>query len=238
MANQTEKLTLQYYDLAWENLNEKSALKQTAWQIHRFDFGMIRTLDFFSYLDSDCGERDLLKEIYFQQPPSEVCSVVFSPREIEIARWNNPGINNIQRNSTYHPRSIIFTLVTCMDTQIHEDDKNVIQNPQKMAGKRFLLVSPNGRSIIEGNLQISPTHGYPKEKVTQNLHQANFQIIRKMEWGLPIFTLYRQKILHLFEEITNSYFNWKKRVVSSFLLQIFKLILPFESDRFHALCYV
>jgi SAM-dependent methyltransferase len=239
MANLSEKLSQDYYERAWENWNERSALGPASRHVRRLVCSMIRELDFDSYLDAGCGGGSLLREIHLQYPKAEVCGVDLSQKGIEIAQRNNPGISIFQLDLTHQTMSKKFDLVTCVDLLEHiEDDEGVLYNIHKMTGKYFLLVTPIGRLMKEENVRLGHVHGYSKDEVRQKLHQAGFQVMREMEWGFPFYTLYRRIMLLLPEESITGHFDWKKRLISAFTYQLLFLDFPFWGDRYHALCHV
>jgi trans-aconitate methyltransferase len=225
------------YQDAWTKWDDMKTYGAASRHVRRLVFKLIRGLQFETILDVGCGVGTLLSEVKREFPHVHLAGTEYADVGLEIARQRLPDaqFQNLDLSKEHIPGR--YDLVVCVDVLEHiPDDLAAMRNLRAMTSKYLVVVVPIGPLFEVERVRVGHVHGYARKEFESRLRSSGFHVIRVMQWGFPVYNLYR-RILHKLPEsaTTGKYGLWKK--LNSLLLYFLLFLnLPFWGERYFALC--
>jgi trans-aconitate methyltransferase len=225
------------YQQGWAQWDDMKTYGPASRHVRRLIFKLIRKHSFASVLDVGCGVGTLLAEIKKEYPHIQLAGTEYADSGLEITRQRLPDarlhILDLSQDHIFEQ----FDLVTCIDVLEHiPDDLAAMRNLHAMARNYLLVVVPLGPLFEVERVRVGHVHGYTRKEFETKLQQSGFQIIRAIQWGFPIYNLYRRLLHKLPETATTGKYGPGKQLGSLLLYNLLFISLPFWGERYFALC--
>jgi SAM-dependent methyltransferase len=226
-----------YYESAWTQWDDMKAYGPMSRHVRRIIFKLIRGLQFETVLDAGCGVGTLLSEIGERYPSVELFGSEYAETGLNIAEERVPRAKFFQSDLAREHLPHKFDLVLCIDVLEHiEEDFAALKNLRAMTEGYFLLVVPLGPLFEMDVIRAGHVHGYSRAEVDGLLQRAGFNILRSIEWGFPLYNIYRRLLHRLPERTTTGEYGASRKLLSTLLYWIFYLNLPVWGERYFVLC--
>ena len=181
------------YDLVWNNAWGDAQKYGPSHRIHRLILlRMIESLEFKSLLDVGCGNGANLAALRSIYPQVKMAGTDISTQALSEMTTLLPGTIGQRLDITRSSLDERFDLVLCFDVLEHlEQDMAALRNISLMTDKYLLLSTLQGR-MREFEKQIGHVRNYAQGELESKVAAAGFRVIKKIEWGWPIYSpIYR-----------------------------------------------
>ena len=231
------KLDNDYYDEAWCQWDDMKEYGPVSRHVRRLVLKLLKYIEFASVLDVGCGVGILLNAIHDRYPSARLGGTEYSEKALARTHARLSLIETHKLNLSTEALQETYDLVTCVDVLEHiEDDSTAMMNLRAMTKNYLLVVIPLGPLFEVERLRVGHLHGYSRKEVDRKLRRAGFEIVRTIQWGFPLYNLYRRLLHRLPEAATTGKYGAGKRLSSLLLYCLLFINLPFGGERYFALC--
>ena len=210
-----------FYDAAWSDWDDMLEYGPTNRHIYRLKQCVLSGLPFASVLDVGCGSGLVLRDLLQQRPNIEVAGVDVSPRAVEMSRRRLPSGTFAVLDVTAEHLTQQFDLVICTEVLEHiPDDLAALRNIRAMCRHWCMVTSVQG-PMGDWERNIGHVRNYARGELQGKLLATGFNVIRTIEWGWPLYNLYRRHVLARVPfQSTVGHFGWKRRLLSRALYAV------------------
>ncbi|MBT7990608.1 MAG: class I SAM-dependent methyltransferase [Anaerolineae bacterium] len=228
-----------FYDHAWGEWDDMKQYGPVSRHVRRLIFKMLGGIEFASVLDVGCGVGTLLQEIKSKYPHVELAGTEYASTGLEITQSRIPDGQFSQLDLSKSHLDETYDLLFCIDVLEHiDDDVSAMRNLRAMTNKYLLAVVPIGPLFEIERERVGHVHGYKWQEFDQKLEDADFDIVRHIQWGFPFYNIYRRILHRLPESTVSGKYGLYKRFISFTLYVLHFLNLPVFGERHFVLCKI
>lgn len=231
------KLDNNFYDEAWCQWDDMKEYGPVSRHVRRLVLELLKDIEFASVLDVGCGVGTLLNAIHARYPSARLGGTEYS--EVAIARTQArfSSIETHKLNLSIEALPETYDLVTCVDVLEHiEDDSTAMENLRAMTKDHLVVVVPLGPLFEVERVRVGHVHGYSRKEVDRKLRQSGFEIVRTIQWGFPLYNLYRRLLHKLPESTVTGKYDFRKQFIAFVTYWLLFFNLPFWGERYFVLC--
>lgn len=222
-----------YYNTLWSHVWGDM---QKYGPIHRHHRRLLLKLllkyTYHKILDVGCGNGENLMYLQKYFPHAKLAGVDISWKAFNTSKDIFPYIKFIELDVTNGSINELYDLIICFDVLEHiKDDLMALRNIQKMANRHILI------STLEGKMRgfekdIGHVRNYQKGELEEKLSLCGFKIVKKINWGFPLYSpLYRDCLnVGLVNKQTYGQYRKYKITLCRFLYYLFYLSVPSRGD--------
>jgi 2-polyprenyl-3-methyl-5-hydroxy-6-metoxy-1,4-benzoquinol methylase len=236
MKEKNGRYNKDFYNNSWTRWQDMKKFGPASLHQRRLLLNIIKNITVDSIVDVGCGEGSLLKEISkiknvpltgidfsevaLRKAKENITSATFVM--LDIADSTNPYFNSNNK----------FDLVIAADVIEHiYDDIGAIENLKKLS-KNYIMISTLQGKMRDSERGVGHYRSYRKNELEMKLEEAGIDIVKKMEWGFPIFSPIYRNLLNIrsFNRITTGRYNLLKILLAKLVWVLFYFNLSFFGD--------
>lgn len=229
----TKKESANYYNDIWSNMWGDM---QKYGPIHRHHKRLLKKLlsdsNYSTILDIGCGNGENLIYLKRYFPHAKLTGIDISCKAFETSKDIFADIRFRGLDITTGFIKDQYDLIICFDVLEHiENDLIALENMYRMANKHLIV------STLEGTMrrfekEIGHVRRYEKGELEDKLNQSGFKILKRINWGFPLYSPFYINLLNMGSINKQSYGQYSKSkiVLCNVLYYLFYLSVPSKGD--------
>ncbi len=222
-----------YYNHIWSDMWGDM---QKYGPIHRHHKRLLKKLllgnNYNSILDVGCGNGENLICLQQYFPRAKLTGIDVSDKAFEASKDIFPNINFKGLDITNDFIKEMYELIICFDVLEHiENDLIALQNIYRMANNHIIISTLEGR-IRRFEKEIGHVRRYKKGELEDKLNRSGFKILKKINWGFPLYSPCYLDLLNIKSVNNKSYgrYSRSKILLCNILYYMFYLSVPLNGE--------